>query len=228
MDCSDFVQQELIKTGLTIVTLGVGWLLGQRIIAYWDLKKKRQGLDIETATQFHRLYGEFKDISRLWRAYRYEGKKLEYPAAFPIELLGRASAAEGGVEAIVLKLATEKNLEEEDIKTLGLFRQAYQELRVAIRGDMSFEWTREAPEYVLYNDLASETACIISWAKARQMSVFWDKTRRRSALAEAPRTLQKITAIRSKDWKAAVNARRQDTTGRNARARPGAPAGLPG
>jgi hypothetical protein len=192
----DYVQLEIIKTGLTGLTLVLGWFVGQRIIAYWDIRKKRQEFDIATAAQFQKLYGEFKEVSRLWRIFTYSGeRKLALPDTMPVELLRRATAAEGGIEAIIVKLATERVLEQEDIQTLGLFRQAYQKLREAIRNGEALEWTYGTPEYFLYNHLASKIACIIAPSK----------TERRPALAEAPSILQKITEIRSEHWKQELN-----------------------
>ena len=152
MEFIDSVKLELIKTGFTCLTLVLGWFIGQRIIVYWDIMKKRQELDIEAATQFHLLYGEFKEVSRLWRAFSYPDKKVSFSKDVPSDLLKRASAAEGGIEAIILKLATERILDGEDIRTLGLFRQAYQKLREAIREDEDLEWTHDSKEYKLYNE----------------------------------------------------------------------------
>ena len=187
------VTLEAIKTLLSCVTLGFGWFVGQRIINHWDVKKKRQELDIETAMQFHKLYGEFKEVSRLWRVFSFTGQratKLIFPGTTPLDLLKRAAAAEGGVETIIVKLATERVLNVEDIKTLGLFRQAYQKLREAIRDGAPLEWTHNTPEYTLYNNLASKAACIISS----------NKTRKHPKTDEAPKILEKITAFQSKQW----------------------------
>jgi hypothetical protein len=135
MQLADYIQLEIIKTGLACLLLILGWIFGQRVIAYWDIKKKRQELDIATAMQFHKLYGEFKEVSRLWRAFTFVGqrdKEIIFPESFVMELLRRATAAEGNVEGIIVKLASERVLLLEDLKTLGLFRQAYQKLREAV------------------------------------------------------------------------------------------------
>ena len=191
----DSVTLEVIKTGLTILVLGIGWLLGQRIVAYWDIRKKRQELDIATATQFHKLYGEFKEVSRLWRAFKYSEKKLSYPGEMSVELLKRAAAAEGELEAIIVKLAVERRLDDDEKKTLGLFRQAYQKLRHAIRGDKDLKWTRGTPEYKLYNNLASKTAYLI----------FSKKATRHPKSSGAAVALQKITDYTQEDWKTEVD-----------------------
>ncbi|NVN93078.1 MAG: hypothetical protein HXX11_21125 [Desulfuromonadales bacterium] len=198
MSYAESVQLEMIKTGLVCCTLVFGWVIGQRIITYWDIKKKRQELDIAAATQFHKLYGEFKEVSRLWRAFSFIGersKQLIFPETIPLELLSRAVTAEGGVEAIIVKLATERVLEEDDIKTLGLFRQAYQQLRQAIRNGESLEWTYDKPEYHLFNDLACKTTCIISS----------NKTKKSPESSAATNILRQITSIRSIDWDDELN-----------------------
>ena len=197
MQFSDNVWLEVIKTGLSLLLLAIGWFMGQRIVAYWDIKKKRQELDIATATQFHKLYGEFKEVSRLWRAFKYRQKKLVYPESMPMELQRRAAAAEGELEAIIVKLAVERRLDEDEKKTLGLFRQAYQKLREVIRGDEDFIWTHETPEYKLYNVLASKTAYII----------FSKKAIKHRQSADAADALLEITSHGPKAWNEALNNR---------------------
>jgi putative (di)nucleoside polyphosphate hydrolase len=197
----DNVQLEIIKTGLAWLTLALGWVLGQKIIAKWDIIKKQRELDIETAMQFNKFYGEFKAVSRLWRvklwrpinSHGKRSEQLTFPGNTPFELLVRATAAEGGVEAIIVKLATERVLNEKDIKTLGLFRQAYQELRHAIREGKPLLWTYGTPEYTLYNDLASKVTCIIVSNKRKEPNQ-----------NEAPQVLRKISKIRPDEWEKEV------------------------
>ena len=205
MEFWDNVKLEMIKTALACFTLGLGWFVGQRIITYWDIKKKRQELDIEIARQFHKLYGEFKELSRLWRAFAYTGERthpLDFPEATRVDLLKRATASEGGVEAIVVKLATERDLTDDDIKTLGLFRQVYQQLRKAIRNGEFLESTYGTSTYTLFNDLASKMTCIISSNKTKMCHT-----------AEAPDIMRKITAIRSEESKEAQNRQTPPTEG---------------
>lgn len=180
---------ELFKTGLSLLPLLLGLVVGQRIIAYWDLRKKRRELDTAIATQFHKLYGEFKELSRIWRAYCYTGeraKPITFPDTIHVDLLQRAAAAEGGIEAIIVKLAAERVLEKEDIETLGLFRQAYQKLRESIRDGTSLEWTYGSPEYALFNDLSGKTAFIIASEKFKKQHNSY----------KAAETLQQITDMR--------------------------------
>ena len=193
----DNVIDEIIKTVFACFTIGFGWFVGQRIISYWDIKKKRQELDIAIAREFHKLYGEFKELSRLWRAFTFTGKRTQqfvFPDTTRVDLLKRATASEGSVEAIVVKLATERDLTDDDIKTLGAFRQVYQQLRKAIRDGAPLESTYGTASYTLFNDLASKMTCIISSNKTKMCPT-----------AEAPGIMQKITAIRSEERKEEQN-----------------------
>jgi hypothetical protein len=194
------VELEIIKTILTLFILGFTWFVGQRILAFWEVKKKRKELDILTATQFHELYGEFTTVWRLWKVYYFNdmrgnkdmsGKEFIPPEGFRWELLKRACAAEGGVESIMVKLSMERALNKEEIETLGLFRQSYQQLRQAIRNNEPINWKVNDVEYMLFKSLASSTACII----------FSSKQLRRPTQDIAQFQLKSITNFRSRHWK---------------------------
>ena len=88
----------------------------------------------------------------------------------------------------ILKLCD--NVILEIIKTLGLFRQVYQQLRKAIRDGALFESTYGTSDYTLFNDLAGKMTCIISSNKIRMCDT-----------ADAPSIIRKITAIRSEEWR---------------------------
>ncbi|HWS86022.1 MAG TPA: hypothetical protein VN282_03445 [Pyrinomonadaceae bacterium] len=164
---------EVIKTLLSLVLLAAGWLFGQRIVAYWDDRKKRNEMDIAAAQRFYDLYGEFKAITRLWSTFSFHaraGQRGEDRINFPpdddtvrLELLRRSAAAESGVEALILKLAVERKLEPGQLETLGLFRQAYQRLRETIREDKEFSWFSHTGAYALFNALAAKVAHMISF-----------------------------------------------------------------
>lgn len=183
---------ELFKTLLIVIgTVGVG----QAIVASWQMRNKRRELDIETSLQFQQMYGEFKDIWRIWKVLR--GNKavdLLIPEDARFELLKRATAAESKVEAIVVKLAVERQLSESQITDIGLFRQGFQRLRQKIRDNKKLDFNYTHPEYRLFNERAAAVAGII--------------------LSEAPRKppdgrlaakhLEAISKIRKKHWKEAM------------------------
>src|ERR1700752_3043255 len=131
---------ELLKAGLSLsvalITLAVGWFVGQRFTVKWNLFQKRRETDIANVQQFHSLYGEFKELSKLWRVIkRNKDSSLEIPSAIRWLLLARACAVESKNETIIVKLATERCLSKDDMTKLGLFRQALQKLRESIRDD---------------------------------------------------------------------------------------------
>lgn len=194
---------EVFKAVLSLGLLALGWFLGQRVVAYWDVKKKRSELDMAAAQRFFELYGEFKAINRLWNTFcfnkhpelsqknRAAGKTLiEIPDADEVrwELLKRAAAAESGVESLVLKLASERSLGEEQLRALGQFRQDYQKLREAIRTNEPLGWRRGDKAYDLFNEDAATFAQMISLDRAPE----------RPPVEEARANMKAITSYGSK------------------------------
>jgi len=187
------VRLELLKTGLTVVVLLITWLLGQRILASWELRKKRQELDIGITRRFHELYGEFKDLWRMWRIIHLFSDPPDDPGARRA-LLQRACAAEGAVESILFKIANEKALKADDIVMLGLFRQAYQKLRESIRDGQAVRWTYRSPEYAVFNVLACEVVEIMA-RPARSAGL------RSRGVRHGAQNLKLVSAYRASDWK---------------------------
>jgi hypothetical protein len=85
MQFSDYVCLELIKTGLSLSILLVTWFLGQQILSFWELRKKEKELAVARATEFHRLYGEFRTVLRLWRVVSGGGWPTGYATSFSCE-----------------------------------------------------------------------------------------------------------------------------------------------
>lgn len=114
------------------------------------------------------------------------------------ELMDRASKAEGGVEALLVKVATERCLTDDNAEDLGLFRQAYQQLRDAIRYKKSEDFQRDSPEYYLFDELSCEFLKILSFNKV---------LKKKKAYAQASFQYHKIKDVGEDDWKHAVNTR---------------------
>ncbi len=54
---------EFAKGGIalfvTLIGLGVGWLVGQRLTYQWNLRQKQREMDLAAAQDLQQLYGEF-------------------------------------------------------------------------------------------------------------------------------------------------------------------------
>jgi hypothetical protein len=190
-DLSAVILQELIKTLFSGALLAVGWFLGRNIVASWDIRRKRQEIDVATAVQFQQLYGELKEVARLWRDVNKEDAAgLAPPSGYRWQLLANAIQAESKYEAVVIKLASERVLTIDERRTLGLFRQACQELRVSIRRANKVSWSNLGPEYLLFNDLAADVTTLL----ARMGSG-------KNVSAEIARTnLRDVSKVRYEDW----------------------------
>jgi hypothetical protein len=134
-----------------LVLLGLAWFVGQRLTVKWSLYQKRREHDLETARDFHLLYGEFFAVWKLWNYYVRHTELKAFPDASRWSLLDRACEAEGRLEAILVRLASNKALDDQDIEVLGQFRQIYQKLRQSIRDNIPLEWDHaEHPDYILF------------------------------------------------------------------------------
>lgn len=192
----DSIILEAVKAVFGFVLLAAGWFLGQKIIASWDIRKKQQELDIGAAFQFQQLYGELKEVGRLWRESRkQEAAQIGPPSDLRWSLLARGANAESKYEAVVMKLASERALTRNQLAALGLFRQACQQLRQSIRKNQEVSWTDFGPEYFLFNDLAAEVTCLISRPRPKQLIP--------PGIACA--NLEGIAEVRGRHWQAAVN-----------------------
>ncbi len=186
---------ELFKSALSLVIAALSllatWFIGQRLTAYWNMREKRRELNLASLQAFHALYGELKEIVKIWRLAK---RKLKSPVNVPSDerwkLLTRASALESKSEALVLRLSSERVLSEEQIVAIGLFRQALQTLRECIRDDVDCPLGSRRDEYKVLNHLAPEVALIIST----------DPPDQPLSVQRAQNQLNGIVGITSKIW----------------------------
>jgi hypothetical protein len=151
---------ELFKAGLTVATSVIGaalaWFVGSRISSFWTVRQRRKEIYLATRGDFFRLYGEFFAIWKGWNHYLgHKGTEAHFPDDLRWRILDRACTAEGGVEAILVRLSTELNLDDKDVEHLGRFRQAYRRLRENIRANRALPWaSSDHEEYVTFKALA--------------------------------------------------------------------------
>ncbi len=194
IELTDF-QMEILKFVLTLVSSGVILLLtygvGQNLSAKWSLRQKRRELQLSAANTFDRLYGEFFKIWKLWKNYKKE--KIETQNVSQWELLAMICEAEAGMEGILVKIASEFRLTDQDIITLGRFRQAYQTLREYIREDKPFTWDHPYhPQYMHFKTMGAYIAAMLSG--------FENQSLKGPTREEAMYNLQRITSTKFKTW----------------------------
>jgi hypothetical protein len=182
---------EILKIISPFVILGLTWLVGTRILNYWEIRKKRKELDILASSEFYKLYGEFTSVWRLWKVHFDnfpENSSWDKAREYYWELLKRSSNVEGGMEAVFVKLASEKTLNAKERRSLGLFRQAVQQLRQSVRDYQEMSWQREDKEYIFLKELSVFTARLIN------------KHTKYPTPKDATKQLADITDINSFDW----------------------------
>jgi hypothetical protein len=129
----------------------------------WDKIKKQRELDLIAVGEFHTFYGEFLALRKLWNAPLREGSKFQMSTKFAWDCLGRATAIEGGVESLLVKVAADRRLTEDQIDALGATRQAFQSLRRAIRDRQELKWTYDnEPHYVALKVLAAHMSGLLA------------------------------------------------------------------
>jgi hypothetical protein len=120
--------------GVAILTAAAGWIVGNALTARWDLYKKRRELDLASLDKFYNLYGEFFEIWKSWNTIVRQ--KIAAPSSLTDErwnLLQRAAGSEGRLEALLVKITSERELNRSEVEVLACLRQAHQSLRESIR-----------------------------------------------------------------------------------------------
>jgi hypothetical protein len=146
-----------------LVFLGLGWLIGKRLTVLWSREQKENEEDLAAARVFHQLYGDFFALWKLWNYSLRDPGSQAAPGTSRWELLDRACNTEGKLEALFVGLAaSQRSLANNEIETLGRFRQRYQQLREAIRDNVPLNWDHsEHPDYNEFKSLAPQVAAII-------------------------------------------------------------------
>lgn len=141
----------------------VAWRLVPTAQDRWEKVKKHRELDLEAVREFHRVYGEFVSTWKVWDT------SFRFPENFPMspqladECLRRATAIEGGIESLLVKVAAERRLADWEIDVLGATRQAFQSLRDAIRQGCALGWRHsEEKHYKALKALSAHTYVLLA------------------------------------------------------------------
>lgn len=177
-----FSQQMALNTVGPAVTVLLAAIAGQRLSAYWAVRQKRRELALSAANEFYRLYGEFFAVWKLWSYAAKSATRAEELEPTRWALLQRATTAEAGVEALLVKLAAERPMTRCDLEIAGRFRQAYQMLRQVIKNRQPLDWyAGEHPQYHAYKALACNVAHLIATSDRSKLPTSSDA---RSSLLE--------------------------------------------
>jgi hypothetical protein len=151
----------------SVITLLLAWLVGQGLTYRWNVRQKRREVQLAVSQQFYSAYGEFFAVWKLWnRLSKDVGAFEERRWA----LHTRAAAAEATIEGILVKLSSELCLTSLEVKTLGRFRQGFQQLRQAVRTNEKLPWNdANHPEYAAFKELAAHVAALLAREWPRQM-----------------------------------------------------------
>jgi hypothetical protein len=194
------VAEEAVKFVFSLLVLFSTWMVGYSLLSKWERQKNARESDLTLNRQFQQLFGEFKEIWRLWKVYAPTNlpkyAETQAPASITWELLARASSAEGRVEAMLLKLATDRTLTKDQLLTLGLFRQSFQALRQGIRDGQSLDYGFKDAKYRLFNKLGAQVAHLIVASPAGA----------HPSEAQAYQAFQTILDVRSEHLHAAENS----------------------
>jgi hypothetical protein len=196
----------IIALFTAVVGSVLAWLVGTEVSYVWDERRRRRESDLAALATFYRHYGEFFATWKLWGAHKRYPAKVGRPVDIQWRLLERAEEVEGGFESLLVKLASERCLDERDRRMLGCFREAYQMLRERIREDQNLDWWASDihagdgfKQYRAFKALAEYVAFLLETSpKRRLLAPATSRPERSQAIA----TLVEITQ-RSKfhaDW----------------------------
>ncbi|MFJ9870960.1 hypothetical protein [Streptomyces sp. NPDC101165] len=151
---------ETIAAGMVVA--GFAALLGLVVTVVFTSRReqaqRRLERDLAAAAELYRCYGE---LFAVWKAWNNQARREDVEAnlrpARPhppdeqrwSELLSAASRAEGGFEALLIRITQERDLNGRDreLATLWCLRQAAKQLRYAIRQGEQLVWWRSDNHY---------------------------------------------------------------------------------
>jgi hypothetical protein len=156
----------LIAAFTAVVGSLLAWLIGMRVSYGWDERKRRRESDLAARAAFYENYGEFFATWKLWDAAKVHARTALPPNTVCWDLLERASKAEAGFEALLVKIASERMLSMRDKLLLASFREGYQMLRETIRKNETLDWKASgskegARQYRAFKALAEYIAFLL-------------------------------------------------------------------
>ena len=197
----DAIGFEIIKALIgPVVAVGLAWLVGNRLSSEWAIRQRRREHSLASVAEFYRLYGEFFALWKLCN-YAFRDSDGEPDDATQWDLMRRSAALEANGEAILLRIASELTLSDDDVRSLGLFRQGVQLLRQSIVKRRILGWSSsEHREYRAFKGLSVRVAALAAAVGSGKVP----------SVEKAEEQLRAITHNKwSKEWLATI-ARRDE------------------
>lgn len=158
----------LVAIASPVATLALAAIAGQRITSWWNERQKRRELELALANRFYDGYGEFCAIWKQWNYIVRVNDKTDEAYKRFLQIHERACHAEGEIESVLLKIASEREMTDECSSYLGDLRQAFQILREKIeRGQpLSYSYA-EHPEYLAFKRLSTFAGNLLASKSAK-------------------------------------------------------------
>jgi hypothetical protein len=211
MDAASLTQGLIIALSTVVVGSLLAWGVGTQVSYAWDERKRRRESDLAALATFYKLYGEFFVTWKLWSSHKRFGATLAPPDHLQWSLLERAEAVEGGFEALLVKLASERKLNKDEKLMLGSFREAYQMLREKIRVNKRLEWWASPihhgqgfEQYRAFKALAEYVAFLLAASPPRRLFRGAKRPDRREAIATIGE-ITKRTDFHDQWWQVATD-----------------------
>jgi hypothetical protein len=190
--------------GKAAINLAFVAILGGAAGFVWGAMRHRRELDLASLGDFREAYGRWCAVWRDWSAAIDELPRRKRDPPFPVDdkvwldLMQRAAEVEGTFEALLVKIATERRLNADQIRRMGRFREGYQQLRESIekRQEVPFRVQYRAEDvsaYLAFKALSVEFAALLS----APIRVFHSSTWSRPPLPEAQRAFVQVTSWRA-------------------------------
>lgn len=158
------LEKVLLATVGPVVSLGLAALIGYPLTAYWAERQKRREFELALANSFYSSYGEFCAVWKYWNQSLEElPKGSDELNSRRTALLDRACKAEVGLEAALVKVASERVLTMTELSDLGNLWQANQVLRERIQNSDRITYgASEHPDYLEFKRLATQFGVLLA------------------------------------------------------------------
>ncbi len=175
---TEFLRDTIVGAAPALLTLSVSllaaWFVGHRLTVRWALRQKRREQALSATEDFYRSYGDFYATWKKWNRYKAQAESERSSERY-WEIYGRFCDSVARLEAMIARLATERDQSTMEIKTLGAWRHVYNVLRCAIENDEALHWeSSDDAQYLMFKRLAPDVAQIVSGSE------FPDTPRRKS------------------------------------------------